>query len=61
MKFYTIELEERNERHRFRSLYNSCIGSWRVHKADAIEDGEKHKALILALHIPKEPERWVKE
>lgn len=51
--FFIIEtLYTRHEstKYRFKSLYNSCVGTRCFHKKDAIEQGEAHAKLIILVH-----------
>jgi hypothetical protein len=52
--FYTIEKTSPNyygdSRYRFVSNYNGTRGVWHFSKDKAIEDGENHFAIIMALH-----------
>lgn len=51
LEFYSLELNRADNRfYRFVSLYNGAKGVWVCGREDAIREGEKHKALILALH-----------
>ena len=37
-------------KYRFKSLYNSCVGTRCFHKKDAIEQGEAHAKLLILVH-----------
>lgn len=52
LQFYCIEQQtyDYTFRYRFSSLFNSCKGSWVYSKKEAIEDGEKHRKLLLFLY-----------
>lgn len=45
MRYYSIEskTDYHGHRYRFRSLYNSCVGSWCREREDVIKQGEDHK------------------
>lgn len=59
LKYYVIEYDLDNldnpralhEFWRYRSLYNGSRGRWHAVKTLAIEEGEAHRALIIALHM----------
>ena len=49
-KIYKIEKhEDYHTRYRFLSLYNGMRGSWTSWE-DAVEEGELHQKIVLALH-----------
>jgi len=55
MRFYKIEKTDNanhygDYKYRFRSLYNSCVGSWSYKKEKAVEDGESHRDLVFLIH-----------
>lgn len=50
LKYYEIECSA-SGRFRYVGLYNGARGVWRPTKKRAIEGGEQHKALIIALHV----------
>ena len=54
LKYYKLETKvDRNDSYtdwRYYSLYNGARGTWHSKEEYAIEEGEAHKALIIALH-----------
>ena len=51
LDFYKLELHKSNDEiYRFISLYNGTKGTWHRGKKGAIKDGERHKALVIALN-----------
>ncbi|MFA6000150.1 MAG: hypothetical protein WC783_04225 [Candidatus Paceibacterota bacterium] len=55
-KLYTIEIQTTRhwdyteEKFRFRSLVNDCIGAWCSKRESAIEYGEQHAQLLIKLY-----------
>lgn len=53
LKFYVIEESEADyygsHKYRFVSNYNGSRGSWTYNKSLAVQNGEEHKKIILAL------------
>jgi len=52
LDFYAIEdrFTHWGTEYRFRSYYNNAVGTWLTQKEAARNAGERHKALILAIH-----------
>jgi hypothetical protein len=56
MKLYSIEQifkiygVTHEDKYRFRSLFNGTVGYWCYNQKLAIEQGEQHQKIILALH-----------
>jgi len=50
--FYSIEERTTHwgKEYRFRSYYNNAVGTWLTKQDAARKAGERHKALILAIH-----------
>ena len=45
--------------YRFRSLFDSTIGSWNKNKEGAEEEGEKHQRIITQVYKVKEGKGYV--